>query len=91
MHITRKGVVSCQLAGLTPAGKMIVDAIRADIADVEDPFDDCPDCQKTHKDDGRQMSFQEGCLWAESLAVTLSRTSNEYHSINVSSMFTTLD
>ena len=45
--------IICQIAleRLTPAGKMLVDAIRADIADVEDPFDNCPDCQKTHKDD----------------------------------------
>jgi hypothetical protein len=70
---------------------MLVDAIRADIGDVEDPFDNCPDCQKPHQDDGRQMSFQEGCLWADESRRDTFKGTYEYHFINVSNAFTTLD
>jgi hypothetical protein len=50
---------------LTTEGRALVDAIQADLKDVEDPFDNCPACQADHDDDGRLMSFQAGCIWAD--------------------------
>jgi hypothetical protein len=59
--------IICQIAleRLTPQGRALVDAIEADLESVEDPFDDCPDCQAAHPDDGRSLSFQAGCICAD--------------------------
>jgi hypothetical protein len=85
--------IICQIAldRLTPAGRALVDAIEADLGEVEDPFDNCPDCQKAHPDDGRSMSFQAGCLWADESRRDTFKGTYEYHFINVSNQFTTLD
>ena len=68
-----------------------MDAIEADLGEVEDPFDNCPDCQKAHPDDGRSMSFQAGCIWADESRRDTFKGTYEYHYINVSNMVTTLD
>jgi nuclease S1 len=85
--------IICQIAfeRLTPAGKALVAAIQADLSQVEDPFDNCPSCQAAHPDDGRPMSFQEGCTWADESRRDTFKGTYEYHYINVSNAFTTLD
>src|SRR5262245_3306266 len=85
--------IVCQIAfeRLTPAGKALVAAIQADLSHVEDPFDNCPSCQAAHPDDGRPMSFQEGCIWADESRRDTFKGTYEYHYINVSNAFTTLD
>lgn len=85
--------IICQIAldRLTPGGQALVDAIEADLGEVEDPFDNCPDCQKAHPDDGRSLSFQAGCIWADESRRDTFKGTYEYHYINVSNMVTTLD
>jgi hypothetical protein len=86
-------LIVCQIAfsRLTPGGRALVNAIRADVSHVEDPFDSCPACQAAHPDDGRNLTFQDGCLWADESRTDTFKGTYEYHFINVSSEFTTLD
>ena len=85
--------IICQIAldRLTPAGRALVRAIEADLATVQDPFDDCPGCQAAHPDDGRSMTFQVGCTWADEARRDTFKDTAEYHYINVSRTFTTFD
>jgi len=85
--------IVCQIAldRLTPAGRALVRAIEADLASVQDPFDDCPGCQAAHPDDGRSMTFQVGCTWADESRRDTFKDTAEYHFINVPRMFTTFD
>ena len=85
--------IICQIAldRLITAGRALVDAIEADLGEVAHPFDDYPDCQKAHPDDGRPMTFQAGCIWADESRRDTFKGTYEYQFINVSNMFTTLD
>lgn len=85
--------IVCEIAfsRLTPGGRALVNAIRADFRDVQDPFDSCPGCQAAHPDDGRNMTFRQGCIWADDARTDTFKGTYEYHYINVSSEFTTLD
>jgi len=85
--------IICQIAleRLTPQGRALVDAIEADLGNVEDPFDNCPDCQAAHPDDGRSLSFQAGCLWADESRRDTFKGTYEYHYINVPAGSTALD
>ena len=77
--------IICQIAldRLTPDGQQLVEAIRANLSSVQDPFDNCPSCQDAHPDDGRSMSFQAGCLWADEARRDTFKGTYEYHFINV--------
>ena len=83
----------CQIAfdRLTPAGRALVRAIEADVTSVEDPFDDCPSCQAAHPDDGRRLTFETGCTWADESREDTFKDTYEYHFINISRQFTTFD
>jgi hypothetical protein len=52
---------------------------------VQDPFDHCPACQADHPDDGRLLSFQSGCIWADEARRDTFKGTYEYHYINVAS------
>jgi hypothetical protein len=57
----------------------LVEAIHADLSSVQDPFDDCPSCQSAHPDDGRSLTFQAGCLWADESRRDTFKGTYEYH------------
>lgn len=84
--------IICQIAfeRLTPAGRSLVMSIFADRQHVEDPFDSCPACNG-QKDDGRFMTFQEGCTWADESRRDTFKGTYEYHYVNVPQAAMTLD
>src|SRR5262245_4504213 len=85
--------IVCQIAfeRLTPQAKALVTAIAADRHNVEDPFRDCPSCTENHPDDGRFMTFQDGCTWADESRRDTFKDTYEYHFINVPKGATSLD
>jgi hypothetical protein len=85
--------IICQIAfeRLTMEGRALVDAIQADLKDVEDPFDACPACQADHDDDGRPMSFQAGCIWADESRRDTFKGTYEYHYVNLPAGSTAFD
>lgn len=86
--------VICQIAWerLTPQGRKLVQDIQADVSSVRDPFkQDCPSCAASHPDDGRSMSFQQGCTWADEAREDTFKDTYEYHFINVADGSSSLD
>jgi hypothetical protein len=85
--------IVCQIAfdRLSPAGKMLLQSIQADLSNVQDPFRDCTAaCVTLHPDDGRSMTFQVGCIWPDESRRDTFKDTYEYHFINVSNVFTEL-
>jgi hypothetical protein len=84
--------IICQIAfeRLTPAARSLVTSIFADRQHVEDPFDTCPACNG-QADDGRFMTFQEGCTWADESRRDTFKGTYEYHFINVPQASATFD
>jgi hypothetical protein len=84
--------IVCQIAfeRLTPKAKALVTAIFADRPSVNDPFAGCTSCGD-HKDDGRFMTFQEGCTWPDASRRDTFKDTYEFHFINVPRGATTLD
>ena len=83
--------IVCQIAfdRLSPAGKMLLQAIQADLSNVQDPFRGCTGgCATSHPDDGRSLTFQVGCIWPDESRRDTFKDTYEYHFINVSSVFT---
>ena len=83
--------IVCQIAfdRLSPAGKMLLQSIQADLSNVQDPFRDCTAaCVTLHPDDGRSMTFQVGCVWPDESRRDTFKDTYEYHFINVSNVFT---
>jgi hypothetical protein len=83
--------IVCQIAfdRLSPAGKMLLQTIQADLSNVQDPFRGCTGaCVTSHPDDGRSMTFQLGCIWPDESRRDTFKDTYEYHFINVSNMFT---
>jgi hypothetical protein len=70
---------------------MLLQTIAADLSNVEDPFRSCSGstCVMSHPDDGRSMTFQEGCIWPDESRRDTFKDTYEYHFINVSNVFTT--
>jgi hypothetical protein len=86
--------VICQIAWerLTTQGRTLVLAIQADVSNVQDPFtQDCPSCGTSHPNDGRAMTFQQGCIWADESREDTFKDTYEYHFINVADGSTSLD
>ena len=81
--------IVCQIAleRLTPEGRALVNTIRAQVSSVRD---DCEACNGG-EDDGRDMSFQAGCIWADESRNDTFKGTREYHFINVSNEFTEFD
>jgi hypothetical protein len=84
--------IICQIAfeRLTPAAKTLVSNIFADRTEVKDPFANCSSCVND-KLDGRFMTFQEGCIWADESRTDTFKDTYEYHYINVPQASSTLD
>ena len=78
-------LIVCEIAWreLTPQGRDLAKTILADRSSVTDPFDDCPSCQTQHPSDGRFMTFQQGCIWADESRRDTFKGTYEYHFINV--------
>ena len=57
---------------------------------MRDPFDNCPACANNELD-GRFMTFQAGCLWADESRRDTFKGTYEYHFINVPEAATSLD
>jgi len=78
--------IVCQIAfdRLSPAGKMLLQAIQADLSNVQDPFRGCTGgCATSHPDDGRSLTFQVGCIWPDESRRDTFKDTYEYHFINV--------
>ena len=86
-------LIVCEIAlqRLSPRARTFLDAVRANESEVRDPFRDCPDCAAAHPDDGRAMTFQEGCLWPDESRYDTFKGTYEYHFINVPAAAASLD
>lgn len=75
----------CEIAfqRLSPAAKTFVNEVRALRTEIRDPFDGCQNCPEVHPSDARQMSFSEGCTWADEARRDTFKGTYEYHFINV--------
>jgi hypothetical protein len=84
--------IICQIAleRLTSQRQALAAAIAADLNEVKDPFDNCPACNN-QEDDGRFMSFQNGCIWADEARTDAFKGTYEYHFINVPQASSSLD
>lgn len=78
-------LVICELAflRLSPEARALVNQIRALRTEIRDPFDGCQNCAQPHPSDARQMSFSEGCVWADEARTDTFKGTYEYHFINV--------
>ncbi|HXE79718.1 MAG TPA: S1/P1 nuclease [Vicinamibacterales bacterium] len=78
-------LVICEIAfqRLSPKARAFVDAVRAHASEIRDPFRDCPGCAAAHPDDGRPMTFREGCVWPDEAHNDTFRGTYEYHFLNV--------
>jgi hypothetical protein len=86
--------IVCEIAfqRLTPAARTFVQAIRADRTEIRDPFAACGAvCAGDHPDDGRDMSFSQGCVWPDEARFDTYKDTYDQHFINISNVFTTFD
>ena len=86
-------LIVCEIAlrRLSTQGRAFLDAVRAHEAEIGDPFRHCADCAPAHPDDGRSMSFQEGCLWPDEARTDTFKGTYEYHFLDVPAAAASLD
>ena len=84
--------IICQISfeRLTSAGLALVAAIDEDLDEVQDLFDNCKTCNN-NEDDGRFMTFVNGCTWADEARHDTFKGTYEYHFINVPQAQSSLD
>jgi hypothetical protein len=79
--------IVCEIAlqRLSPAARTFVDNVRALHTEIKDGFDDCQanSCSPKHPSDARDMSFLEGCIWADESRRDTCKDTYEYHFINM--------
>ena len=80
-------LIVCEIAlrRLSPSARAFVDNVRALNTEIKDGFDDCQSnsCSPPHPSDARDLSFLDGCIWADESRRDTFKGTYEYHFINV--------
>jgi hypothetical protein len=77
--------IVCEIAfqRLSAEGRALVNEVRALHTSVRDPFQGCGVCAASHPNDGRNLTFSQGCLWPDESRTDTFKDTGEYHFINV--------